>query len=450
MSIFSWLFSKNTEKNSMVRKWIRQEMKKVDIENPDVYALFLGLIQTAVSWGKSDRKGQDDQNLQVSKQYLGDATIFEIAAYTYYRVEIWLDKEQPELAKQIALPIREWIAEKFHTVLYVDERLFNQLFEEQLLRYRSLTSAGKGLTELHLELEQRILLTKGDRFNKQSLAKDSASAVLDSQYIKNSLAKYEEINIPEVIASIRQYCEKHSKMKFEEKKSKGQLLNKNHEQRDYLYGMALLEQQDWVRACNAFTKVLSANPKHYDALIQRGLLYGTLGQYVDALQDFTAAIEVNPNESAAYLHRGKCYHRSLRAKDKSLADYSEAIRLSPNNAAGYFGRGELYDEIALHKEKQALEKNDHLPYAHVSEEFLAAIHDYSQVIVLEPEHDAAYANRALLYARKARAYQNMDDITNAIADFEKAMSLNWEHGYLYKQQDEMKELLEDSQLEKEA
>jgi len=204
----------------MVRKWILQEMKKVDIENPDVYALFLGLIQTAVSWGKSDIKGQDDQNLQVSKQYLGDATIFEIAAYTYYRVEIWLDKEQPELAKQIALPIREWIAEKFHTVLYVDERLFNQLFEEQLLRYRSLTSAGTGLTELHLELEQRILLTKGDRFNKQSLAKDSASAALDSQYIKDSLAKYEEINIPEVIASIRQYCEKHSKMKFEEKRAK--------------------------------------------------------------------------------------------------------------------------------------------------------------------------------------------------------------------------------------
>ncbi len=434
----------------MVRKWILQEMKKVDSENPDVYALFLVLIQTTVSWGKSDIKGQDDQILQVAKQYLGDATIFEIAAYTYYRVEIYLNKEQPELAKQIALPIREWIAEKFHTVLYVDERLFNQLFEEQLLRYRSLTSAGKGLTELHLELEQRILLTKGDRFNKQFLPKDSASAALDSQYIKSSLVKYEEINIPEVVASIQQYCEKHSKMKFEGKKSKDQLLNKNHEQRDYLYGMALLEQQDWVRACNAFTKVLAVNPKHYDALIQRGLLYSILGQYVDALQDFSVAIEVNPNESSAYFHRGKFYHRNLWVKDKSLADYSEAIRLSPNNAAGYFGRGELYDEIALHKEKQAFEKNDHLPYAHGSEEFLAAIHDYSQVIVLEPEHDAAYAKRALLYARKARAYQDMDDIANAIADFEKAMSLNWEHGYLYKQQDEMKELLEESQLEKEA
>ncbi len=450
MSIFSWLFSKNTEKNSMVRKWIQQEMKKVDIENPDVYALFLEIIQSAVSWGKSDIKGQDEQSLQVSKQYLGDSTIFEIAAYTYYRVEIWLGKEQPDLAKQIALPIREWIAEKFHTVLYVDERLFNQLFEEQLLRYRSLASAGKDLAELHLELEQRILLTKGDRFNKQSLTNNSANAALDSQYIKSSLIKYEEINIPETIVSIQQYCEKHSKKKFEEKKNKGQLVNKNHEQRDYLYGMALLEQQDWVRACNAFTKVLALNPKHYDALIQRGLLYSTLGQYVDALQDFTVAIEVNPNQSAAYFHRGKCYHRNLRVKDKSLADYSEAIRLSPNHAAGYFGRGELYDEIALYKEKQGFEKNGHLSYAHTSEEFLAAIHDYNQVIVLEPEHDAAYANRALLYARKARAYQDISDIKNAIADFEKAMSLNWEHGYLYKQQDEMKELLEDSQLEKEA
>jgi len=160
------------------------------------------------------------------------------------------------------------------------------------------------------------------------------------------------------------------------------------------------------------------------------------------VQDFTIAIEVNPNEPTPYLHRAKCYHRNFRQKDKSLADYSAAIRLAPRDVAGYFGRGELYDEIALHDEKQALEKNDHVKYAEVSEELLAAINDYSQVIALEPEHDGAYTNRGLIYARKARVNKNADFIVKAIADFEQAMNLNWENGYLYKQQNEMKELLE--------
>jgi tetratricopeptide (TPR) repeat protein len=443
LSIFSWLFAKNTEKNSLVRKWVAEEINKVDTTNPDVYALFVGIIQAAVRCGKYSIEEQEEQLLQVSKQYLGDATLFEIVCYTYYRVEYWLGKNQPELAAKITLPIREWIVEKFHTALYVDEWQVGRLFEEQIIQYKKLASDGKGIDELHLELEQRIVRTKGDKFDKTPLSsKDSSSRVLDSQYIKNSLADYEKTYLAAVLVSIQDYCKNNNEQQLAQKQKQDQMLEQNQDQRDYLYGMALLAQQDWVRACKAFTKVLSVNPEHYDALIQRGLLYCTLHQYVDALQDFTAAIEAKPSESAAYFHRGQCYHRNLRKKDKSLSDYDEAIRLAPNVAAGYFGRGELYDEIALHNENQAQENNNHAEEAHVSEEFLAAIRDYSQVIALEPEHEVAYANRGLAYARKARVNKNVDFITQSIADFEKAMQLNWEYGHLYKQQDEMKELLE--------
>ena len=93
-------------------------------------------------------------------------------------------------------------------------------------------------------------------------------------------------------------------------------------------------------------------------------------------------------------------------------------------------------------EKQAIEDKDHIECDHISEEFLSAIQDFSKVITLEPKHDVAYLNRALAYARKARLNKNIDFITKSIADFEKAISLNWENGYLYKQKDEMEELLE--------
>ena len=443
MGIFSRLFSKNTEKNSHVRKWVVQEIEQVDIANPDVYAIFVGLIHTAIQCGKYSIEDQNEKFNQISKQYLGDSTIFEIACYTYHRLENWLAKNHPELKSEITLPISKWIIEKFSLTFYLDQYRVSQLFTEQLERYQAMTGAGKYLEEIHLELEQRILMTKGDKFDQKHLPKDLSSLTLDSQYIKLSLANYEQKYIPAVIGSIQDFCSKNIKKQFGQERSQQENQGQNQEQRDYLYGMALLAQEDWVRACKAFTKVIVANPKHYEALVQRGLLYVTLHQPVDAVQDFTIAIEVNSNEPAPYLHRAKCYHRNFRQKDKSLADYATAIRLAPRDVAGYFGRGELYDEIALCDERQALEKKDYATYAHVSEDFLAAINDYSQVIALEPKHDRAYTNRGLVYARKARANKNVDFIATAISDFGQAMNLNWENGYLYKQQDEMRELLEE-------
>ena len=442
MSIFSRIFSKDTESNSHVRRWVAQEIDKVDTAHTDAYALFVELINTTVQWGKDPIEKQNDRLSQVAKQYLGDATLFEIACYTYYQLSNWLIKNQPEFKNEITLPIGKWVVEKFYTTLYVEQQRVSQLFEEQLERYRTIASAGKGLEELHLELEQRILMTKGDKFDKKNSSQNPASMAMDSQYIKQSSTSYEEKNIPAIIAVIQEYCEKNSKKKLNQKENQKENQDRYQGQQDYLYGMALLAQEDWVRASKAFTKVISANPNHYEALVQRGLLYGILQQPVDALQDFTKAIEVNSSEPAAYLHRGKCYHRNFRQKDKSLADYTAAIELAPKNAAGYLGRGQLYDEIALYNEKKALENKDYAADAHVSEESLAAIYDYSQVIALEPTHDGAYASRGLVYARKARANKNTEFAIKAIADFEKAISLNWEHGYLYKQQDEMKELVE--------
>ncbi|GMB02134.1 tetratricopeptide repeat protein [Pelosinus sp. IPA-1] len=444
MGIFSSLFSKNTESSSNVRKWVAREIETVDRVNPDVYALFVGLIHNSIQCGKHNTQEEDKQLHQVAMQYLGDATIFEIACYTYYRVEDWLAQNQPNYKpEEVALPIKNWIVEKFYTTFYLEEDWVRHLLEEQLKRYKDIAGTEKNIERLHLELEKRILATRGDKFNKDNSPKDPARAAVDSQYIKSSLANYEENYIPVTIESIADYCKKNTNEQLIQQQNQAKKLREGQGDKDYLYGMALLAQKDWVRACNAFTKVLLTNPDHYDALVQRGLLYIIQYQHVDALRDFTRAVEVNPNEPAAYLHRGKCYHRNLRLKDKSLADYSQAIALAPKDAKGYLGRGELYDDVAMQDERQAAADNDQEKLAFISKEFLAAIHDYSQVITLEPEHDDAYAKRALLYARKARVSKNIEFIENAINDFERAISLNWEHGYLYKQQDEMKELLEE-------
>ena len=435
LAIFSWLFSKNTENNSQVRKWVNDEMERVDLNNPDEYALFLGLIHIASQWGKYNVEEQDNQFYQVSKQYLGDATIFEVACYTYFRLENWLAENQPDLKANTGLPIRKWIEEKFSLTFYLNEGPVNQLLTGILEEYQAALGSELDLPAVHLVLEKRILMTKGNKFDKRKLPKELAGLSLDSQYIKNSLVSYEEIHIPILVGRAQDYCEKYINKQVKKAENQPQ----SQEEKDYLYGMALVAQGDGVRACKALTKAITANPKHYDALLQRGLVYITLYQPVDAVQDFTRAIGLKPNEAMAYIYRGKCYHRNFRQSDQSLADYSTAIRLEPMNIAGYLG--ELYDDLALRDEKQASEANDHAKTAQISEEFLAAIDDYNQVITLDPNHDIARVNRALLYARKARVTKNIDFAKHAIADFEQAISLNWEHGYLYKQQDEMTELV---------
>ena len=438
MNIFSKLFSTDTEKKSQIRKWVTQEIEQVNMDNPDDYALFITLMHAASQWGKLGSTETSNQIDQVGKQYLGDATIFEIACYTYFCLESWLTKNQPKFKDDLVLPIGKWIVEKFSLTFYLNEYQVNKVFTEIINQYQAITSAEQNVEHVYLELEQRIIRTKGNKFNQKKSPKESSKVVLDFQYIKHNIAQYEECYITAVIEKVQEYCTKHSKKQINQETN----IPQNQEQKDYLYGMALVAQKDWVRACKALTKVIAANSNHYDAFVQRGLLHIALHQPVDAVQDFTRAIEIKPNEPAAYIYRGRCYHRNFRQKDKSLADYSAAIRLAPKAPAGYFGRGELYDDIAFCDEKQALEDKDHAKYTDVSEEVLAAIEDYSQTILLEPTHDNAYVNRALIYARKARANKNIDFAKNAIADFEQAINLNWEHGYLYKQQDEMKELVE--------
>jgi tetratricopeptide (TPR) repeat protein len=163
---------------------------------------------------------------------------------------------------------------------------------------------------------------------------------------------------------------------------------------------------------------------------------------MDAVRDFTKAIEVNPSDYRAYSERARCYHLNLRLGRESLADYNKVLSLVPNNAVGYFGRGSLFDEMAVISGKHALENNDQAIFDQEAEEFQKAIDDYSKAIELDPDFNDVYVSRGLAYARKARASGNTDQILKAIADLEKAMSLNWENGYLYKTVDELKNMLE--------
>lgn len=62
----------------------------------------------------------------------------------------------------------------------------------------------------------------------------------------------------------------------------------------------------------------------------KGISYERLGQYKEAIKDFTRVIEIDPDNANAYFNRGCCYD-SVGELDLAISDYSVALELDMRN-----------------------------------------------------------------------------------------------------------------------
>ena len=62
----------------------------------------------------------------------------------------------------------------------------------------------------------------------------------------------------------------------------------------------------------------------------RGISYERMGQYKEAIKDFTRVIEIDPDNANAYFNRGCCYD-SVGELDLAISDYSVALELDMRN-----------------------------------------------------------------------------------------------------------------------
>ncbi len=126
----------------------------------------------------------------------------------------------------------------------------------------------------------------------------------------------------------------------------------------------------------------------------RGQVHADLGQFDQAIADFTESLKIDPESAPSHHFRGAAY--AQRGKyDLAIADFSEAIRIDPNLTNAYFIRGEIF---------------------RTAKQFDRAIEDLTQVIRLDPKHVLAYNSRG-------EAYSVTGKPDAAIADFEEAIRL---------------------------
>ena len=77
---------------------------------------------------------------------------------------------------------------------------------------------------------------------------------------------------------------------------------------------------------------------------ERGAAHSFLGEYDDAIDDYTRAIQLDPVFALAYRNRGSS-HAHKGEWEEAVSDYTTAIHLDHNDAKSYLKRSEAYTRL---------------------------------------------------------------------------------------------------------
>ena len=86
-------------------------------------------------------------------------------------------------------------------------------------------------------------------------------------------------------------------------------------------------QRIWIMAIKKAIKLCKYSPEAY---YNMGLTKCKMGQFEDAIEDYTKSIELNPNFGMAYYQRGKAYIET-DSLQFAKSDFQKALEIYPAN-----------------------------------------------------------------------------------------------------------------------
>lgn len=250
--------------------------------------------------------------------------------------------------------------------------------------------------------------------------------------------------------------------------------NSSKNEFSYLKKAEIFEEKNELNlAIKFYKKVLELNPEHPTANNSLGEIYENQNDDDTALEYFTRQIEIDPSEYQ-YIHRGILHSRNNRMEE-SKSDYEEALRINPNSTFAYNNIGCLYKNICEYekaiyyfkKSINVIEDTDFVnPFNNIARCYIElkdnemALKYYNIGIEKIPNEDSLYYNKAKLYRRmklyeesidsykqglkienidKEDYYDEIGDVYRAMKDYKKALdwyekivSINPKHSFVYR------------------
>ncbi len=143
----------------------------------------------------------------------------------------------------------------------------------------------------------------------------------------------------------------------------------------------------------------------YKEFLDNGISDFYEGKFENAIENFDKSLELNKEFSVTYFFRGASYH-SLGEYDEAMLDYTKAITLDPKMTDAYYNRAKV---ILSRKDIQ-------------NPDIKKAIADLEKALELDENFaDALYA--------MAAAYKKLEDYHKALEYIEKLLQISPDHVY---------------------
>lgn len=160
-------------------------------------------------------------------------------------------------------------------------------------------------------------------------------------------------------------------------------------------GQNALYFEDYMLSIQYFNRVIQAKPYLAKAYFLRAIAKLNLEDYRGAQEDASKAVELNPYLTDAWEVRGVA-RQNLGLNDEAISDYDKALELLPRNRQLLFNKALALQDIGRAEQADSV---------------------FGELLTYYPGFDSGYLGRARLSLEKA-------DTVSAVADIEKALSIN--------------------------
>ncbi len=150
-----------------------------------------------------------------------------------------------------------------------------------------------------------------------------------------------------------------------------------------------------VQAEQICQEVISVDRNFFDALYILAVVQGSLGKNVEALANYDRALALQPRHAEALSNRGNTL-KALRRFDEALDSFDRALAVQPDYPAALSNRGAVLFEMSRYEE---------------------ALATYDRSLAIRPDQVVAHYNRG-------GALQKLERFEEAIASYDRALALN--------------------------
>jgi hypothetical protein len=215
MGLLSRLFKESVQKDrSFVRSWVEKRRRELRYSNDlSIENLFVSMMYGLSYFSEKGMRQSIPSKLKAlgldeSEHYSGDAALFELGCYMYFRLDLWLCKHKPHHREDVSTTFANGFTELFTRAL--NSKDIPALFDQRLSQYAKLVRTGADIKEYHYHLSQLILRTRDNQL-PTSYDFENAPVMITGCFehlgVDIALAAWEKGMIPASVKNIEYYCD---------------------------------------------------------------------------------------------------------------------------------------------------------------------------------------------------------------------------------------------------